>query len=67
MPTNSNNIKSMDTKKFYIIPSIEEIEIERNDIIATSGEQGGSDTPSPTDDVCIRFDLDNIEDEGFGD
>ena len=58
----------MDTKKFYIVPSIEELSIEVCDIIATSGEQGGgSDTPSPTDDVYIRFDLDNIEDEGFGD
>ncbi len=57
----------MDTKKFYIVPSIEELSIEVCDIIATSGEQGGSDTPSPTDDVYIRFDLDNIEEEGFGD
>lgn len=46
----------MRTKKLYITPSIEEVSIEENNIIATS--------LTPDGDVNLDVDFDDREDEG---
>lgn len=57
----------METKKFYITPSIVAFEIDDSDIVATSTpDEDNPGTPETQNTVNIRFDLER-EEEGFAD